>query len=161
MKQMTFDLKKYNFCFKGNHLIVKERKETAAEWVKRMVAAYQDDYTTSTAVHMGRHVCILDDKGNVGKATCAPSDEFDYSIGRAIAYARVKGFPIHPDFVCDDFVALDNAESIEIGAHVKILATAKVGIIESRGVKNPHMYKVRVIDSGEVCLCYDTGLHVY
>lgn len=96
-----FDLKvcEYHVDTDKNLLIVEERKETAKEWIKRMVNNYQNDYTVSTAVHMGRYVCILDNNGKVGKATCAPSDKFDYDIGRAIAYARVKGLPIHPNFV--------------------------------------------------------------
>lgn len=66
------------------------------EWVAKMVEKYKNeklfnDCDTRTIKDV---VICVDRNHNVGIAKCHPDDEFNSSIGTAIAYARMKGMKI-------------------------------------------------------------------
>ena len=95
-----FNLKDYEYHVNidVNLLVVYERKVTAKECVYRMFDLYFHDRTVTWARNEPWTV-VLDEQGNIGKSHCSPDDKFDVHTGLAIAYARVKGLPVHPYFV--------------------------------------------------------------
>lgn len=68
------------------------------EWVKTTYKLYLNDgeacYTT-----FGNYTIVIDAKREKMKiAKCGKDDEFVRAIGIAIAYARLRGLPVHPEY---------------------------------------------------------------
>lgn len=99
MKQVfSLDEYKWHVDHEARTLTVTKREETAKQWVKRIYKACCEDKSRSGASIAGRYTVIVDDKGNIGKSICHPLDKPDVQTGVAIAYARLRNIPIHPDF---------------------------------------------------------------
>lgn len=100
MKQVfSLDEYKWHVDHEARTLTVTKREETAQQWVKRIYQACCEDKSRSGASISGRYTVIVDDKGNIGKSICHPLDKQDIQTGVAIAYARLRNIPIHPDFL--------------------------------------------------------------
>lgn len=99
MKDYEFSLSEYDWqCDDTKQVLrVMKREPTAAEWVKNIYKRYQNDVDA-------RYFCVdqwtyvVDNHGNVGKACRNLKDKYDFKIGIAIAYARLRGLSIHHDF---------------------------------------------------------------
>ncbi len=99
MKQVfSLDEYKWQVDHEARTLTVTKRKETAQQWVARIYKAYCEDKSRSGASIAGQYTVIVDSNGTIGKSKCHPSDKQDMKTGVAIAYARLKNIPIHPDF---------------------------------------------------------------
>lgn len=71
-------------------------KEEFSLWVDTMVKNI--DYKRYSAYRFDTTVICYDKKTRkVGVAMCHPDDNFNMSIGKAIAYARCKGYSIPND----------------------------------------------------------------
>ena len=100
MKQVfSLDEYKWHVDHEARTLTLTKREETAQQWVKRIYQACCEDKSRSGASIAGRYTVIVDDKGNIGKSICHPLDKQDMQTGVAIAYARLRNIPIHPDFL--------------------------------------------------------------
>lgn len=78
-------------------LRVTERKLSAAEWVNEVLEHCNCDREICIS-SVGRYVYVCDNAGQMAKACCATTDTFDKNTGIAIAYAKLRHFPIHPAF---------------------------------------------------------------
>lgn len=101
MKQVfSLDEYKWSVDHETRTLTVTKREETAQQWVKRLYqACCEDKSRAGVANSAGRYTVLVDDKGNIGKSICHPLDKWDRATGIAIAYARLRHIPIHPDFL--------------------------------------------------------------
>lgn len=68
------------------------------EWVKTTYKLYLNDGEVCSTVH-DYYTILIDTKQKKMKiAQCREDDEFDRAIGIAIAYARLRGLPVHPEY---------------------------------------------------------------
>ena len=71
---------------------------TADKWVETTYNLYHKDEEACGATS-GRSVVIVDIRQKKMEiARCRKEDEFDSTIGVAIAYARLRGLPVHPEY---------------------------------------------------------------
>ena len=78
---------------------VKKNKvpENVRKWARKMVAEIASSSRFSTyqvSDYKNVIVCIDFKTGKSSVARCSPKDEFDLNVGKAIAYARCKGYAI-------------------------------------------------------------------
>lgn len=78
-------------------LHVTKRKSSAAEWVAEVLEYCNCDREICIS-SVGRYVYVCDNAGHMAKACCNAADTFNKDTGLAIAYARLRHFPIHPAF---------------------------------------------------------------
>lgn len=104
---------------------------TRAEWVNkyftafmRVIDAYPSKYDIdifNSEVTGGKITQItyqVDDYHlEYGTAKCSTSDTYFYKTGIAIAYARLIGEQLHPDFICDMHVKL---KALKAGDIIKL-----------------------------------------
>lgn len=113
---------------------VRQRKETAEQWVARMLTLYTADKTVDCAI-AGNFVFVCNTSGKVAQARCAVGDLFNSHTGIAIAYARLMGLPIHPDFVCEKKIkpetkTAESTQKFKIGESVRIKATGELAVVQ-------------------------------
>lgn len=68
------------------------------EWVETTYNLFVEDEEACGA-RSGRNVVVIDvGQKKMEVARCREEDEFDGAIGAAIAYARLRGLPVHPEY---------------------------------------------------------------
>ena len=99
MKEQEFSPFEYDWKWDDTKQVLRvtERKPSAAEWVKEVLEHCNCDREICIS-SVGRYVYVCDNAGQMAKACCAITDNFDKNTGIAIAYARLRHFPIHPAF---------------------------------------------------------------
>ena len=99
MKEYEFSPFEYNWEWDDTKKVMRvtKREPTAKEWVEDMHKRYREDPAAIGFFH-NQWTYVVDDHGNVGKACLSPKDSHDPVIGVTIAYARLRGFPIHSAF---------------------------------------------------------------
>lgn len=70
---------------------------SAKTWVSHMLSKYRHDHRVDGA-QCGRFTVVMDTQGNTAKAECAPELQFQSDIGFAIAYAKLKNYPLYEVF---------------------------------------------------------------
>lgn len=99
MKEQEFSPLEYDWKWDDTKRVLRvtKREPTATEWVKEVLeyCNYDREICISS---VGRYVYVCDNAGQVAKACCAITDTFNKDTGIAIAYARLRHFPIHPAF---------------------------------------------------------------
>ena len=109
------------------------RKFTSVtEWAEATLKQfYQDKHVNFTIV--GRYTYVSDDAGRTEKAKCKQTDTFETKIGVALAYARLRQLPIHPDFQnkpqTTNLTRLNSKSYIKFGTQVYSLKYDKWGIV--------------------------------
>ena len=68
------------------------------EWVKTTYKLYLNDGEACITVHEYYTIVIDAKKGKMGIAKCKKGDKLNNLIGIAIAYARLRGLPVHPEY---------------------------------------------------------------
>lgn len=135
MKQVfSLDEYKWHVDHEMRTLTLTKREETAKQWVKRIYKACCNDSSRSGAAVAGKYTVITDDKGNIAKAKCHPDDKYDMATGVAIAYARLRNIPIHPDFVPKSTTKRPHI-LYEVGAIVYDTRTGRLGIVKQSNGK--------------------------
>lgn len=145
MEEYKFNKSEWEIIHNNNDTFsVKKRKENGKQWVRRMINIYQNDTVVNCAA-AGKFVFVYDYSGNIAKARCATDDTFDSNTGVAIAYARLKGLPIHPDFVCEKKEKPTIKQEYAEGEHVRIKKTGEFAIIDTfYAFKNTYkVYEIR------------------
>lgn len=123
MKQVfSLDEYKWKVDHETRTLTIEKREETAQQWVARIYQMYCEDKSRGSASIAGPYTAIIDNNGNIGKSICHPADAQDMKTGVAIAYARLKNIPIHPDFV--------PFEVYKVGAVVYDTRTGHLGTVK-------------------------------
>ena len=153
MKQVfSLDEYKWHVDHEMRTLTVTKREETAQQWVKRIYQACCEDKSRGGVSSAGRYTVIIDDKGNIGKSICHPLDKQDRATGVAIAYARLRHIPIHPDF-------LSKGKEVEKVKKIikKNIKDASCGIFDCRNFVGDPMETI--YDEGGIIidLCRDWG----
>lgn len=99
MKEHEFSPFEYNWKWDDTKQVLRvtKRKLTAAKWVREVLEHCNCDREICIS-SVGRYVYVCDNAGQMAKACCATTDTFDKNTGIAIAYARLRHFPIHPAF---------------------------------------------------------------
>lgn len=67
------------------------------KWVDKMLAEYNKTtkrFTMAVNDYTGTTICGDDKTGKCAMARCHPNDNYNYSYGKAIAYARCRGYEI-------------------------------------------------------------------
>lgn len=67
------------------------------KWVDKMLAEYNktaERFTIAVNDYTGTTLCGDDKTGKCAMARCHPNDNYNYSYGKAIAYARCRGYAI-------------------------------------------------------------------
>lgn len=120
----VFSLDEYKWFVdhEARTITLEKRDETAEQWVNRIHKTFCEDKTGIDFAYSGRYFIVMDNKGNIGKAVCHPDDKPDNKIGFAIAYARLKNIPIHPDFI--------PAEVYKVGDAVYDTRTGHLGTVK-------------------------------
>ena len=72
---------------------------TANEWIKTTYNLYCKDKDVCSAFFNGYTVVTDVKREKMGIARCRKEDKFDGATGIAIAYARLRGLPVHPEYV--------------------------------------------------------------
>lgn len=99
MKEQEFSPFEYDWKWDDTKQVLRvtERKSSAAKWVAEVLEHCNCDREICIS-SVGRYVYVCDNAGQMAKACCATTDTFDKNTGIAIAYARLRHFPIHPAF---------------------------------------------------------------
>ena len=99
MKEHEFSPFEYDWKWDDTKQVLRvtERKPSATEWVKEVLEYCNRDHEICIS-SAGRYVYVCDNAGQMAKACCAITDTFKRDTGIAIAYARLRHFPIHPAF---------------------------------------------------------------
>lgn len=99
MKEHEFSPFEYDWKWDDTKQVLRvtERKPSATEWVKEVLEHCNCDREICIS-SVGRYVYVCDNAGQMAKACCAITDTFNKDTGIAIAYARLRHFPIHPAF---------------------------------------------------------------
>lgn len=71
---------------------------TAEEWVTQMNADFVEHKGLLRGVLKPCTVVVDTDKDTMALAKCSANDSYDVRIGVAIAYARLCGLPVHPEY---------------------------------------------------------------
>lgn len=67
-------------------------------WVEEIHKKFLYDDIASYAT-TGNYVVVVDRwRNTMGYACCSKEDHFNLQVGTAIAYARLRGLPIHPAY---------------------------------------------------------------
>lgn len=86
------------------HLSVVPSEKVRRQWVKGMVDEMNAEYPCSKVVlsDPNRKIVVLGISDGIfsdtAVALCSPQDEFDATVGVAVAYAKWMGYPI-PEFI--------------------------------------------------------------
>lgn len=83
------------------------------KWVKEMCKKAETEHIHNNCdvmVHNNITVCV-NSNGKVGIAKCHPDDIFDYDIGVAIAYARMRGLEVPKVTICKKLSEMKNGEN--------------------------------------------------
>ena len=67
------------------------------KWVDKMLTEYRKTakrFTIAVNDYTGTTLCGDDKTGKCAMARCHPNDNYNYSYGKAIAYARCRGYEI-------------------------------------------------------------------
>ena len=67
------------------------------KWVDKMLAEYTNKirrFDIAICEYNGTVLCGDSKTGKCGMARCHPEDKFNYSYGKAIAYARCRGYDV-------------------------------------------------------------------
>lgn len=99
MKEHEFSPFEYDWKWDDTKQVLRvtKRRLTATEWVREVLEHCNCDREICIS-SVGRYVYVCDNAGQMAKACCATTDTFDKNTGIAIAYARLRHFPIHPAF---------------------------------------------------------------
>lgn len=99
MKEHEFSPFEYDWKWDDTKQVLRvtERKSSAAEWVREVLEHCNCDHEICIS-YVGRYVYVCDNAGQMAKACCATTDAFNKDTGIAIAYAKLRHFPIHPAF---------------------------------------------------------------
>lgn len=99
MKEQEFSPFEYDWKWDDTKQVLRvtKREPSAAEWVGEVLERCNCDREICIS-SVGRYVYVCDNAGQMAKACCAPTDTFNKDRGIAIAYARLRHFPIHPAF---------------------------------------------------------------
>lgn len=83
---------------------------TAKQWVETTYNLYRKDKDVCSVFFYGYTVVTDVKREKMGIARCRKEDGFDGAVGIAIAYARLRGLPIHPEYVSkkDKVLGRDN-----------------------------------------------------
>ena len=97
MKEHEFSPLEYDWKWDDTKQVLRvtERKPSAMEWVKEVLEYCSRDHEICIS-SVGRYVYVCDNAGQMAKACCATTDTFNQDTGIAIAYARLRHFPIQP-----------------------------------------------------------------
>ena len=79
-------------------------------WVDKMTAEYFNSKRYTMVSNPNISFCYDKRTGNVGIARRHPDDEPDFSIGKAIAYARCRGYEVPKQTVFKYFHDMKNGE---------------------------------------------------
>lgn len=139
MKEYEFSPFEYDWKWDDTKQVLRvtERKPSAAEWVKEVLEYCNHDHEICIS-SVGRYVYVCDNAGQMAKACCATTDTFDQNTGIAIAYARLRHFPIHPAFKPQTapkqtLVSLKNNRKVKRGMRVYRPSTDQWGtVMESK-----------------------------
>lgn len=71
------------------------------QWVKTTYDRYYEDEKVCCNTFENYTIVIDAKKGKMGIAKCKKGDKFNNLIGIAIAYARLRGLPIHPEYASE------------------------------------------------------------
>lgn len=98
-----FDFDKYNFRSEhrtdGHHvLVIMEKPDTAEQWIEDMISKLHCDEHVCVR-SCGEYVYVSDDKGNTSHAVDNWHGTKDQNFGAAVAYAHLKGIPLHRDII--------------------------------------------------------------
>ena len=74
---------------------------TPEEWVKTTYKLYLNDEEVCSTVYENYTIAIDIKQEKMKIAKCREDDEFVNAIGIAIAYARLRGLPIHPEYASE------------------------------------------------------------
>jgi len=99
MKEYEFSPFEYDWKWDDTKQVMRvtKREPTVAEWVAEVLEHCNCDREICIS-SVGRYVYVCDNAGQMAKACCAVTDTFNKNTGIAIAYARLRHFPIHPAF---------------------------------------------------------------
>lgn len=147
----SLDEYKWKVDREARTLTVEKREETAKQWVKRIYKAYCEDKSNSGASIAGRYTVIVDDKGNIAKSICHPNDKQDTQTGIAIAYARLKNIPIHPDFLPKYMTAPkptveQSYVRYEVNRLVYDTRTGRIGVVKRPNCRKDTLCSVHFLD---------------
>lgn len=71
---------------------------TADKWVERICSKFAEDNRIAYS-RAAKYVIVVDvAKDTMALAHCSRKDNFDLRVGIAIAYARLYGLPVHPEY---------------------------------------------------------------
>ena len=68
------------------------------QWIKTTYDCYYEDEKVCCNTFENYTIVIDAKKGKMGIAKCKKGDKFNNLIGIAIAYARLRGLPVHPEY---------------------------------------------------------------
>ena len=68
------------------------------QWVKTTYDRYYEDEKVCCNTFENYTIVIDAKKEKMGIAKCKKGDKFNNMIGTAIAYARLRGLPVHPEY---------------------------------------------------------------
>ena len=92
-------------------------KEWAREMVTEIASSSRFD-TYQVFGHKNVVVCIDFEAGKSSIARCSPQDEFDLNVGKAIAYARCRGYAIPKWIIYKTMEEMTNGEKFKLGGKV-------------------------------------------
>ena len=80
------------------------------EWIKTTYNLYYEDEKVCCTTFENCTIVIDAKKGKMGIAKCRKGDKFNNVTGTVIAYARLRGLPIHPEYASkrDKVLGRDN-----------------------------------------------------
>ena len=71
---------------------------TADKWVEQICSKFAEDNRIAYS-RAAKYVIVVDvAKDTMALAHCSRKDNFDLRVGIAIAYARLRGLPVHPEY---------------------------------------------------------------
>ena len=135
MKEHEFSPFEYdwNVDYSRSKLVITKREQTAAEWIAEVLEHCNCDHEICIS-SAGRYVYVCDNAGQMAKACCATADTFDKNTGIAIAYARLRHFPIHSAFKPQSapkqkLLTLRGRRKVKQGSRVYCKATKQWGTV--------------------------------
>lgn len=132
------------------------KKTNFYKWVAEMIThidykrfnTYQPDQNDTNIVF-----CFDNHTGKVGVARCNPSDNFNLDIGKAIAYARCKGYEVPKVETCKKMMSeMKNGDCFETNAGDCYYFVGKC-----YSPINTSLYTYQSISTGKLYTCVDKG----
>lgn len=157
MSVQEFNLNEYEYVVNKstNTLKVIKSEMPASRWVHDMYRRYLDN-PDAVCTTWEQWTYVMDNKGNVGKACRDEKDNFDPLVRLAVAYARLYGLPIHPDFLPKEITLYK--PRFEVGEMVQGFDGSYGRVIDICHNKLLTKYKVKWYDSTGTNWCFPTDL---